>query len=467
MSFFFGRKSGVDTTAQPLHASDFETQLQTANEDLYKHSLELALKNKTLSLLGQLYEISILTLNSKELAHRFCQIIQTDFDFELVGLLQYELHTDEFTALAFAQSPHFEALQHAQQNAYDISQLMTCPQSDFFKRVVLEKHMVYTEDFTEICNPSISDDIVKTIHADSHIRSSLVYPLIIEGEVLGVLVLSLNRIFHDLADSELKSIENLVNVIAVALDKAFLYEKLAATNKELVAANERQSNLIHFISHEVKGFLTKDIAAFSGLIEGDYGTLPDAAQALATGALAQSRDGARAVTDMLEASNLKEGTVHYTMAIFDLKEAVHAIFQKLEPLAIKKNLGLSLVCDQAQQYMINGDRSQLEDHVLRNLIENAINYTKEGSVSLVLKKEENKIIFSITDTGVGISEEDMPRLFTEGGHGKDAIKINVNSTGYGLYIARNIVDAHQGTIEVRSQGVGQGSTFVVTLPCVS
>ena len=60
--------------------------------------------------------------------------------------------------------------------------------------------------------------------------------------------------------------------------------------------------------------------------------------------------------------------------------------------------------------------------------------------------------------------EDKPRLFTEGGHGKDSIKVNVDSMGYGLYVAKQVVEAHCGTIHAESAGSGKGSEFIVELP---
>ncbi len=70
----------------------------------------------------------------------------------------------------------------------------------------------------------------------------------------------------------------------------------------------------------------------------------------------------------------------------------------------------------------------------------------------------------VVDTGVGITPEDMSRLFTAGGHGKDSIHINVHSTGYGLFIAKSVVEAHGGRIWAESEGTGKGSRFVVELP---
>ena len=112
---------------------------------------------------------------------------------------------------------------------------------------------------------------------------------------------------------------------------------------------------------------------------------------------------------------------------------------------------------------MTGDKAEIGDHVLRNLIDNSINYTPSGSITVFLKKETGKLIFAVKDTGIGITEEDKKNLFTEGGHGKDSQKINVHSTGYGLYIAKQTVEAHGGAIRAVSDGAGKGSIFTVEL----
>ncbi len=72
--------------------------------------------------------------------------------------------------------------------------------------------------------------------------------------------------------------------------------------------------------------------------------------------------------------------------------------------------------------------------------------------------------FSVKDNGIGITPEDMKNLFTEGGHGKESIKTNVHSTGYGLYIAKKIIEAHGGRIWAESDGQDKGARFIVELP---
>lgn len=254
----------------------------------------------------------------------------------------------------------------------------------------------------------------------------------------------------------------LVRSVKKEVEQRERIEKLA---KDLELTNQRQESLIHFVGHEVKGFLTKDMGAFAALAEGDLGPLPENMKSFVEGALANSRDGAHSVIEILQASNQKKGTVEYKKEPFDLKPVVEDMVAKLKPIADKKGLAFTLIIDAATQpYTMVGDKGQLGDHVLRNLIENSLNYTPKGSVEVSLTKKTGKIIFAVKDTGIGISEEDKKRLFTEGGHGKESIKVNVHSTGYGLFIAKNIVDAHLGTIRAESDGPGKGSRFVVELP---
>ncbi len=242
-------------------------------------------------------------------------------------------------------------------------------------------------------------------------------------------------------------------------------EHIEILARELEQTNERQEGLIHFIGHEVKGFLTKDVGAFASLSDGDFGALPETLKPFVERALVQSRDGVHSVTDILTAANQKKGTITYAKESFDLGALIAEVIEKEQPMAKGKNLSLSFSADDSDApYTLKGDKEKIADNVFRNLIENAINYTPSGTITASLKKENAKFVFTITDTGVGISDEDKKNLFTEGGHGKDSQKINVHSTGYGLYIAKNIVEAHGGTIRAESEGAGKGSTFIVTFP---
>ena len=119
---------------------------------------------------------------------------------------------------------------------------------------------------------------------------------------------------------------------------------------------------------------------------------------------------------------------------------------------------------EARAYEVVGDKMQLAQHVIHNLIDNAIKYTPTGSVAVEALVRGSAVRFSVTDSGVGVTREDKAHLFTEGGRGKDSLKVNAHSTGYGLFIAKSIVEAHHGRMWVESEGSGKGSTFFFEIP---
>jgi signal transduction histidine kinase len=250
----------------------------------------------------------------------------------------------------------------------------------------------------------------------------------------------------------------LIRSVRREIDQREHIEKLA---KELEAANERQVGLIHFITHQIKGFVTKSRNIFASMKEGDCGSLPDAAKPLIEEGFSSDTKGLTMIQDILNAANIKSGKVAFDMKPFDLKALIEEIVASQKPSAEAKGLALNLSL--GDSLMVTGDRAQLSN-VYKNVIDNAIKYTPKGSVSVSLEKKDGKAVFKEEDTGVGISAEDMRRLFTEGGHGVQSTKVNTESTGFGLYIAKSIVDAHKGRIWAESDGEGKGSRFIIELP---
>ena len=167
--------------------------------------------------------------------------------------------------------------------------------------------------------------------------------------------------------------------------------------------------------------------------------------------------------DILDASNLKKGTISFNKKQFDLLKGIEAAVMELQETAQAKSLTLNFQSS-VVSLPIEGDEEKLIKHVVRNVIDNSIKYTPTGSVTVNLSEEGNVARIVVEDTGIGITPEDMANLFTEGGRGKNSIKVNVHSTGYGLYIAKQIVEAHGGHIKAESAGEGKGSRFVIELP---
>jgi signal transduction histidine kinase len=243
-------------------------------------------------------------------------------------------------------------------------------------------------------------------------------------------------------------------------------KKEVALREELEIANNNQQALIHFITHQVKGFFTKTKMVFAGILEGDFGAASGQIKEIAQEGLNSDNNAVSMIQNILSASNLKSGTVAYVVAELDFTALVRGIAQDFVETAKNKNLSYNInIAD--EKIMVMADKIQISQAV-KNLIDNSIKYTPSGEVDVSLKKiqSENKdwVLFEVSDTGVGLSDDDKKKLFTEGGKGSEATKTNIESTGYGLFILKTIVENHNGRVWAESAGRGQGSQFYISLP---
>ena len=115
-------------------------------------------------------------------------------------------------------------------------------------------------------------------------------------------------------------------------------------------------------------------------------------------------------------------------------------------------------------WRITADRDKLKQ-VIANVIDNSMKYTPSGSVmaSLSLDRAAHRFLFKVKDTGVGIAPEVLPRLFQKFSRAENGSKVNIRGTGLGLFVAKQMVEAHHGTIRAESEGEGKGSMFIVEL----
>ena len=313
--------------------------------------------------------------------------------------------------------------------------------------VVTDRHIFYTTqvNFTErtVSQWNIHDVSHATVHVGGLIESFFNYgSLTIEGR-------------EEYNAVTIGGIPDPEYVAAVILKQDDRYGELKETAR-------KQRELLHFFSHEVKGHLAKSKAAFASIVEGDYGPLSSPLDTMAHAALADSQKGVDTVMSMLDNSNTESGEMRFEKKPFDLSLVAHRVAEEFRPRVERKGLMLLTSIDDA--CVLQGDEEKIERHVLRNLLENALRYTPVGHITLSLKKTEGGIRLSVADTGVGIEESDMQKLFTEGGHGEHSKEINADSTGFGLFVAKQVVEGNGGRIWVSSEGQGAGSTFFVEFP---
>lgn len=240
-------------------------------------------------------------------------------------------------------------------------------------------------------------------------------------------------------------------------------EELQKLNIELENLVKQRESLMHLINHKVKSSFTHSKYIFAGILEGTFGNASEEMRKRAAQGLEANDGGIKTVDLVLNAANLQRGLIKYEMKSCDLKNVIATTIGEKKIEAEKRELALESVIKDGD-YNIVGDSFWLKE-VISNLIENSIKYTKEGKISILLETVgKDKIKFTIKDTGIGITPEDKQHLFTEGGRGKESVKINVDSTGYGLYSVKLIIEAHGGRVWADSGGLNKGSTFFVELP---
>lgn len=169
------------------------------------------------------------------------------------------------------------------------------------------------------------------------------------------------------------------------------------------------------------------------------------------------------IMDMLDLTRLENGKKKREIVKVDLVQMARVAIDTLTPMAIQKNIKMYLDTDEPNIYL-NGDNSEIEI-IFNNLVSNAVKYNKEnGTVNCLIKTGDNKITISVSDTGIGMSEEDISKIFQDFVRIKNEKTKGISGSGLGLSIMKKTVeDYYHGNILVKSTP-DVGSTFIVEIP---
>jgi signal transduction histidine kinase len=167
--------------------------------------------------------------------------------------------------------------------------------------------------------------------------------------------------------------------------------------------------------------------------------------------------------DLLTISSIEAGGGKMAKTPADAKQFIDTTVSEFELLATKNQLHWQFTNDVPETAKLNLSQSNMRS-ALGNLIDNAIKFTKEGGAVRVLADvQDGRLAFSVNDTGIGITPEEMPKLFTKFHRGTSTAQYDYEGAGIGLYLAKLIVTEHGGEVAVKSDP-GKGTTFTVYLP---
>jgi len=230
--------------------------------------------------------------------------------------------------------------------------------------------------------------------------------------------------------------------------------------EELLVA---KSEFLTVAAHQIRTPLSAIKWTFESVLNGDYGPLSDTQkEALNNGLIASDRV-LKLANDLLDTTNIESGKFGYEFVQSDLTELISKMIGGYSSLFEKHNIKIYLEPPPDGLPPFKFDPLRLKI-VFQNLIENAIRYNVEnGEIIIKLEKKPPYLEISVRDTGIGIPKEDLPKIFGKFFRASNILKYETEGTGLGLYITKNIVEAHGGKIWVESIE-NRGTTFYFTLP---
>ena len=308
-------------------------------------------------------------------------------------------------------------------------------------------------------------------------------PLLLRGEVYGVLVfgwrfadfssqLECERIAKQIglpgyllwnevrldapvSEQRMATYAALLGTLASTLDRQ------RETIDDLTRVNRTRDLFLATVSHEMR----TPLSALSMRIELMLRTIPDLPPKAVSGLESMRvhvRQEAGMVDDLIDAARTLTGQMSVTRAPARLGQIVRDAISTVETFAHTKNIRMLVTpADYGDHIRLEADGRRLQQ-VIWNLLFNATKFTPEGGViRITVGRSEGMVAIDITDSGQGIAPEDLPHVF-----GAFTLQQHDNATGLGLglYIARRIVELHEGTLSVSSAGRGQGATFAIRLP---
>ena len=228
-----------------------------------------------------------------------------------------------------------------------------------------------------------------------------------------------------------------------------------------------KSQFVSVAAHQLRTPLSILKWSLSMLIGGEMGSVGEEQKEILLKANQTNERMIRLINDLLNVARIEEGRFVYQPKVVDLGEVVERVVKNSEDLIKERKIKFKVNIEEKEvPKIIKADIEKLT-LTIKNLVENAIRYTDVGGdIAVSLGKKDNKVEFSIKDSGIGIPKEQQDRVFTKFFRGDNAVRKETEGTGLGLFICKNIIEAHDGKVWFESEE-NKGTTFSFSLPTIA
>jgi signal transduction histidine kinase len=291
-------------------------------------------------------------------------------------------------------------------------------------------------------------------------RTMLVTPLRQGGRLLGTFTLRRKEV-RPFTDRQAKLLETFADQAVIAIENVRLFKELDAANRELAVASQHKSEFLANMSHELRTPLNA-IINFSEMLQedaqdkGDEAYIPDLREINAAG-----KHLLGLINDILDLSKIEAGRMDLYQETFSVPELVQEVQSLALPLFARNGNELVLDVDPALGEMY-ADRTKLKQSLL-NLLSNAAKFTDHGTITWRISATDESALFSVSDTGIGMTAEHMGRLFQAFSQADASTTRRYGGTGLGLAITKQFAQMMGGDMTVES-APGKGSAFTLSLP---
>jgi signal transduction histidine kinase len=296
-------------------------------------------------------------------------------------------------------------------------------------------------------------------------KAAAAFPIRTKDRIIGTLHVT-NLAKRHFAAEELQLLESIAQQVGVASENANLFKELREAKERAESSDRAKSDFLANMSHELRTPLNAIIGFSEVLVDEKAGPLNADQKEFLGDILKSGQHLLMVINDVLDLAKVATGKLELKARRFSLREAIAETCAVVKPMADEKNVAIKV------DVPVDGDIVTADPlrfkQVLYNLLSNAIKYNRDhGAVTVeVLVNDQKEIRLRVKDTGIGIKEEDLPRIFD------DFIQLNSSTTkfqqgtGLGLALTKKIIEQQNGSITAESE-VGRGSTFTVVLPPAS